>query len=199
MIVAVGPTAHAALDMGHPDLALIDEVRPAAAVCMFDSRDETWWARAVQRVRDLPRPRWFVVAIDSLPRSTLRCLARDLDACVVAARPTELLRAALLPLAGLVRPGVIGCDLPSLAQACASPSIAVASFDLDDHHHADSVLLVFRDPRLSLAEMNEVCGRLVNRYQPADIVVTAPLFERPLTGNEMAIGYLAIERLSPSG
>lgn len=197
VIVPVGPTATAALAVGHPDLALL-EIQLGVAVCVFDVRDEEWWARAAEQVRDLPKPRLFVTTADARYPAMLGRLARTLDACVVAARPSELLRAALLPIAGLIRPGVIGSDVSLIEEACRAPSIGVASFDLDEHHPADSLLVVMRDSRLSLHEINEVFIRIANRYPEADIVATAPLFESPVEQELMATGYLAIVRLQPA-
>lgn len=194
MIVAVGPSATAVLAAGHPDLALLDDFPVGVAVCMFDVRDEVWWSRAAERVRDLPKPRLFVVTADPHHRAMLGRLACTLDACVIAARPSELLRAALLPLAGLVRPGVIGCDASLIEETCRAPSIAVASFDLDHQHPADSLLVVVRDPRLTLHDINETLTRLAHQYPEADILATAPLCES--VDEELLItGYVAIERL----
>lgn len=198
VIVPVGPTATAALKGGHPDLALLDKIQLGVAVCVFDVSDEEWWTRAADRVRELPKPRWLVTTADARYRAMLGRLARTLDACVIAARPRDLLRAALLPLAGLVRPGVIGSDVNLLEEACRAPSIGVASFDLDERHPADSLLVVLRDSRLSLHEINELFIRMADRYPEADIVATAPLFESPVEQELMATGYLAIERLHPA-
>lgn len=197
MIIAVGPLANEALASGHPDLALIDGIPVGASVCIFDARDEVWWERAAQRVCGLPKPRWFVVATDHGHREVMRRLAHDLDACVVAAHRHELLRAALLPLAGLVRPGVIGVDIAAVVDVCAAPSIAVASFDLDELQPSDSVLVVIRDPHISLCEINRLCERVAQRNPDADIVATAPLFEHDVPGHLSATGYLSVERLQP--
>lgn len=197
MLVAIGPTAHEALAIGHPDLALIDEVRPAAAVCMFDVRDEAWWQCATRRVRKLPKPRWFVISADLCRhRPLMRRLAFDLDACIVATRPGDLLHAALLPLSGLVRPGVIGMELSDLVAACAAPSIAFASFNLDERNQADSVLLVIRDPRNSIADINALCERVLASYPDADMLVAAPMLDVAADVELLAPGLLAIERTS---
>ena len=195
MIVAVGPSATAALAAGHPDLALLDAFPIGVAVCMFDVRDEEWWARAAERVRDLPKPRLFVVAADPHHRAMLGRLACTFDACVIASRPTQLLRAALLPLAGLVRPGLIGCDVSLIEEVFRAPAVAAASFDLDQEHPADSILGVGRDPTLSLHGINELFMRLVHRHPEADIFATAPLWEYPVHEELIATGYIAVERL----
>lgn len=194
MIVAVGPSATAALAAGHPDLALLDGFPVGVAVCMFDVRDEVWWPRAAERVRDLPKPRLFVITAEPHHRAMLGRLACTLDACVIAARPSELLRAALLPLAGLVRPGVIGCDSSLIAETFRAPSIAVASFDLDRQHPADSLLVVVRDPRLTLHNINETLTLLADLYPEADILATAPMSESPVDEELLVTGYVAVER-----
>lgn len=195
MIVAIGPSATAALAAGHPDLALLDASPIGVGVCMFDVRDEEWWARAAERVRDLPKPRLFVVTADPHHRAMLGRLACTFDACVIASRPSELLRAALLPLAGLVRPGLIGCDVGLIEEVFRAPAVAVASFDLDQEHPADSILVVVRDPNLSLHSINELFMRLAQRYPVADIFATAPLFESPVDEELGITGYIAVERL----
>jgi hypothetical protein len=40
VLSAVGPTAQKAMEVGHPDLPLLDEFPVEASVCMFDVRDE---------------------------------------------------------------------------------------------------------------------------------------------------------------
>lgn len=210
MLVAIGPRASEALAVGHPDLVLIEEVQPEAFVCMFDVRDEAWWWQVTRRVREFTKPRWLVVAADPWRYRALMCgVARDLECCVVLARPEAHLRAALLPLAGLVRVGCIGIDQPAIAHACAAPSIALASFsfsedrptetrDADDwgSWRTDSALIVVRDADTSLSQINDLCERVVECHADADIVVTAPLFDHDVDTSLSAAGLLAIERLT---
>ncbi len=209
MLVAIGPSANEELAVGHPDLVLIEEVQPEAFVCMFDVRDEAWWWHAAQRVRELPKPRWLVVAADPWRYRALMCgVARDLECCVVLARPEQHLRAALLPLAGLVREGCIGIDQPAIARACAAPSIALASFSFSEDRRAetrgtddwrswrtDSALIVVRDADTSLSQINDLCERVVDSHANAEIVVTAPLFDHAIGQSISAAGLLSIERL----
>lgn len=210
MLVAIGPRANEELAVGHPDLVLIEEVQPEAFVCMFDVRDEAWWWHAAQRVRELPKPRWLVVAADPWRYRALMCgVARDLECCVVLARPEQHLRAALLPLAGLVRAGCIGIDQPAIAHVCAAPSIALASFSFSNdprtatrdaeewkRWRTDSALLVVRDADTSLSQINDLCEHVVEWHVDAEIVVTAPLFDHEVDPSLSAAGLLAVERLS---
>jgi hypothetical protein len=177
---------------------------------MFDVRDEASWWDAAQRVRDFRKPRWLTVAADPWRyRALMSGVARDLECCVVLARPDEHLRAALLPLAGLVRPGCVGIDQCAIAEVCAPPSIALASFSLTEHAGADlgglhdwrrwrtnSALIVVRDADTSLSEINDLCERVADSHAHAEIVVTAPLFASPVDQLLSATGLLAVERLS---
>jgi len=207
VLVAIGPRANEGLAAGHPDLVLIDEVQPQAFVCLFDVRDEGWWWSAAQRVRDLPRPRWLAVAADPWAyRGLMSGVARDLDCCVILARPEEHLRAALLPLAGLVRAGCVGIDQCAIAEVCAPPSIALASFRVSEptesrgaddwrRWRTDSVLIVVRDAETSLLQINDICSRVAECHADAEIVITAPLFEHAVDQSLSAAGLLAIERI----
>jgi hypothetical protein len=210
VLVAIGHRAREALAVGHPDLPLIDEVQPEAYVCMFDVRDEASWWEAAQRVRDLPKPRWLAVAADPWRyRALMSGVARELQCCVVLARPEEHLRAALLPLAGLVRVGCIGIDQPGVAHVCAPPSIALASFSFSEKcrtgtggahdwrsWRTDSGLIVVRDADSSLPHINELCDHVTEWHADAEIVVAAPLFEHKVDHTLSAAGLLVIERLT---
>jgi len=205
VLVAIGPRARESLAVDHPDIPLIDEVQPEAYVCMFDVRDEGSWWDAAQRVRDLPKPRWLALAADTWRyRALMSGVARDLECCVVLARPDEHLRAALLPLAGLVRPGCIGIDQRAIAEVCAPPSIALASFSFAERTEArddwkrwrtDSALVVVRDTSTSLLQISELCDGVVECHPNAEVVVTAPLFENAVDESLSAAGLLVIERL----
>jgi hypothetical protein len=135
-------------------------------------------------------------------------VARDLKCCVVLARPEELLQAALLPLAGLVRLGCIGIDQPAIAYACRSPSIALASFSFSEDRRSgtratddwrswptDSAFVVVREANTSLSEISNLCERVIETHANADIVVTAPLFDHAVDQSLSAAGLLVIERL----
>jgi hypothetical protein len=172
---------------------------------MFDVRDEASWWDAAQCVRDLPKPRWLAVAANPWRyRALMSGVARDLQCCVVLAWPDEHLRAALLPLAGLVRSGCIGIDQPAIAAVCAPPSIALASFSFCQRTEArddwkrwrtDLALVVVRDASASLLQISEIYEGVVECHPKAEVVVTAPLFGHAVDESLSAAGLLAIECL----
>jgi len=184
-----------------------------AVACLFDARDESWWPVAssvAMVIADRASPIRLFVCSDSRPSQRDRVamfgrLSRHLDSCVIDApqEPGGLLRAALLPLIGLVRTGVVGFDPADLAMLLRSPSVGHVAFAngrrvlgddsrdgiirlLGEPDVSDVLLAIRCDAETTLHEINAICTRVVETAPEANVMIATP------SGDLFNVGILAL-------
>lgn len=218
LVVAIGPRATAQIEDGPLGLDVVDVAsvdrrgtadslgeRPII-VCLFDGRDEAWWAEAARVARvarlqsDLPL---LFLCCDPRPpsdgrRAMLRRLAVHLDACVIDASNSGLVRTAALSLTGLCVPGVVGFDPADFATVMKPPSVGFVAFG--------DIRAVLEDPGVSYALVSirggadatlediEAVSTFVTRVAPDAGILMSAVFEAAGTSHRIEVGVIAVTR-----